>query len=38
MFWGCVPIVTSVSCIPFMLDYGKRGVLLDKNKKKMFSK
>jgi glycosyltransferase involved in cell wall biosynthesis len=30
MFWGCVPIVTSVSCIPFMLDYGKRGVLLHK--------
>ncbi|MWB94529.1 glycosyltransferase [Flavobacterium sp. GA093] len=28
MFWGCVPIVTGVSCIPFMLDYGKRGVLL----------
>ena len=28
MFWGCVPIATSVSCVPFMLDYGKRGVLL----------
>ncbi|WP_367773738.1 glycosyltransferase [Flavobacterium sp. WC2421] len=28
MFWGCVPIATSVSCVPFMLDYGNRGVLL----------
>jgi glycosyltransferase involved in cell wall biosynthesis len=28
MFWGCVPIATSVSCVPFMLDYGDRGVLL----------
>jgi len=28
MFWGCVPIATSVSCVPFMLDYGKRGLLL----------
>jgi glycosyltransferase involved in cell wall biosynthesis len=28
MFWGCVPITTSVSCVPFMLDYGKRGLLL----------
>jgi glycosyltransferase involved in cell wall biosynthesis len=29
MFWGCVPVATKVSCVPFMLDYGKRGVLLD---------
>lgn len=28
MFWGCVPLATSVSCVPFMLDYGKRGLLL----------
>ncbi|WP_426092196.1 glycosyltransferase [Flavobacterium sp. DSR3-2] len=28
MFWGCVPVATSVSCVPFMLDYGKRGLLL----------
>lgn len=27
MFWGCVPITTSVSCVPFMLDFGKRGAL-----------
>ncbi|RBN50289.1 glycosyltransferase [Flavobacterium psychrolimnae] len=31
MFWGCVPIATSVSCVPFMLDYGSRGVLLGMN-------
>ena len=29
MFWGCVPIATKVSCVPFMLDYGKRGILLE---------
>jgi glycosyltransferase involved in cell wall biosynthesis len=29
MFWGCVPLGTPVSCVPFMLDQGKRGVLLD---------
>ena len=28
MFWGCLPIATAVSCIPTMLDYGNRGVLL----------
>lgn len=31
MFWGCVPIVTPVSCVPFMLDYGNRGLLLTMN-------
>jgi glycosyltransferase involved in cell wall biosynthesis len=29
MFWGCVPIATPVSCVPFMLDYGNRGLLLE---------
>ncbi|KAF2342006.1 glycosyltransferase [Flavobacterium tistrianum] len=29
MFWGCVPIATKVSCVPYMLDYCKRGVLLE---------
>ncbi|WP_264531299.1 glycosyltransferase [Flavobacterium sp. N502540] len=29
MFWGCVPIASKVSCIPFMLDYGARGILLE---------
>ena len=31
MFWGCVPVATAVSCVPFMLDYGNRGVLLEMN-------
>ncbi|CAA9202827.1 glycosyltransferase [Flavobacterium collinsii] len=31
MFWGCVPIVSKVSCLPFMLDFGKRGILLEMN-------
>ncbi|TRX41264.1 glycosyltransferase family 4 protein [Flavobacterium restrictum] len=30
MFWGCIPLSTAVSCVPYMLDYGQRGVLLDK--------
>ena len=34
MFWGCVPIATAVSCVPFMLDQGNRGVLLTKNLEK----
>jgi glycosyltransferase involved in cell wall biosynthesis len=29
MFWGCIPIVTPVSCVPWMLEYGKRGVLMN---------
>jgi glycosyltransferase involved in cell wall biosynthesis len=29
MFWGCVPIATKVSCVPFMLDYGNRGIVLE---------
>lgn len=28
MFWGCIPIATAVSCVPFMLEYGERGILL----------
>lgn len=29
MFWGCVPLATAVSCVPDMLDYGNRGILLE---------
>jgi len=29
MFWGVVPLVTKISCVPWMLDYGKRGILLE---------
>ena len=28
MFYGAIPIVTPVSCVPWMLHQGKRGVLL----------
>ncbi len=28
MFFGCIPFATGVSCVPWMLDNGKRGVLL----------
>lgn len=28
MFWGCLPITTSVSCVPQMLGHGERGVLV----------
>lgn len=31
MFWGCVPIATNVSCVANMLDFGKRGILLEVN-------
>jgi glycosyltransferase involved in cell wall biosynthesis len=29
MFWGCLPIASKVSCVPNMLENGKRGILLD---------
>ena len=28
MFWSCLPITTEVSCVPYMIDYGNRGVLV----------
>lgn len=28
MFFGCIPIATAVSCVPWMLNYGSRGVLI----------
>lgn len=31
MFWGCIPVATEVSCVPFMLDHGKRGIVLSMN-------
>ena len=31
MFWKCVPISTAVSCVPYMLDQGGRGILLQMN-------
>ncbi|MEL6813058.1 MAG: glycosyltransferase [Bacteroidota bacterium] len=29
MFWGCIPMVTSISCVPWMLGNEERGILLD---------
>ncbi|MDT0676783.1 glycosyltransferase family 4 protein [Autumnicola musiva] len=28
MFFGCIPIATPVSCVPWMLDNGNRGILI----------
>lgn len=28
MFWNCVPLVCAVSCVPWMLNYGERGIVL----------
>lgn len=28
MFFGVIPIATPISCVPNMLDYGKRGILI----------
>jgi len=29
MFWACVPIVSKVSCVPYMLNHGERGIQLE---------
>ena len=29
MFFGVIPIATAVSCLPNMLDFGKRGILVE---------
>ena len=31
MFFGTIPIATKISCVPYMLDYGKRGILIQPN-------
>lgn len=31
MFWGCIPMATPVSCVPYMMEEGERGVLLQMN-------
>ena len=33
MFFGCIPIATKVSCVPWMLDAGNRGIFLSGNLK-----
>ncbi|MEO1033861.1 MAG: glycosyltransferase family 4 protein [Bacteroidota bacterium] len=29
MFFGAIPISTKISCLPWILDWGKRGILID---------
>ena len=29
MFFGCIPIATSVSCVPYMLEHGEQGILIE---------
>lgn len=31
MFWKCLPIATKISCVPYMLDNGNRGIFLKEN-------
>jgi len=31
MFWGCLPITSAVSCVPYMLDNGNRGAIVHAN-------
>ncbi|WP_411895306.1 glycosyltransferase [Winogradskyella sp. A2] len=31
MFFGVIPISTQISCVPWMLDYGNRGILINDN-------
>ncbi|MDO5981679.1 glycosyltransferase family 4 protein [Flavivirga spongiicola] len=31
MFFGTIPIATPISCVPFMLDHGNRGILIKPN-------
>lgn len=31
MFFGAIPISTKISCLPWILDYGKRGILIEPN-------
>lgn len=28
MFWGVIPVVTKISCVPWMLGQGERGILI----------
>jgi len=37
MFFGCLPITTSVSCVPDMLGFGQRGDLIQKEPQQVLS-
>lgn len=38
MWWGCIPVTTAVSCVPQMLGFGSRGVLVEADPKQMADK
>jgi glycosyltransferase involved in cell wall biosynthesis len=38
MWWGCIPVTTSVSCVPQMLAQGARGHLCEPNRDEMARK
>ena len=29
MFWGCIPVVPRISCVPWMLGEGEKGILMN---------
>lgn len=31
MFWGAIPLVSPVSCVPWMLGFGERGLFFDRD-------
>jgi glycosyltransferase involved in cell wall biosynthesis len=34
MWYGCIPVATAVSCVPWMLNYGERGILIQNAEKR----
>lgn len=38
MFWSCLPVSSTVSCVSFMLDYGNRGILVESDVNLIVSK
>ncbi|WP_282017786.1 glycosyltransferase family 4 protein [Salegentibacter mishustinae] len=33
MWYGCIPVATPVSCVPWMVNYGERGILIPNTEK-----
>lgn len=38
MFFGCIPVATSISCVPWMLNQEKRGILIEPSVKSAVKK
>lgn len=38
MFWGCLPLTTKVSCVPYMIGNGERGDLVKKDAQEIADK